>query len=73
MGREVGVGVRGGLSAVREGREGRQGGRRRGLVTPLSKSQVLQLSQDIVEAGVEVVRQADCQGGQVGPGVSSLK
>ena len=67
LGRVVGVGVGRGLPGVREGWEGRQGRRRRGLVTPLRQPQVLQLPQHVVEAGVEVVRQPDRQGGEVGP------
>ena len=67
----VGVGVRGLLS--RQGRQGRQGRRRRSLVAPLSQPEVLQLAEDVVEAGVEVVREPDGQGGQVGARVSRLK
>ena len=67
LGRVVGVCVGRGLPGVREGWQRRQGWRGRGLVTPLSQPQVLQLPQHVVEAGVEVVRQPDRQGGQVGP------
>ena len=67
----VGIGVGGLLSG--QGREGRQGRRRGRLVTPLSQPQVLQLPEDIVEAGVEVVREPHGQRGQVGPGVAGLK
>ena len=69
--RIVGVGMGRLLSG--QGRQGREGGRWRGLVAPLGQPQVLQLPEDVVEAGVEVVREPNRQGGQVGARVSGLK
>lgn len=63
--RIVGVGVGRLLSG--QGRKGWQGRRRRSLVAPLGQPEVLQLAEDVVEAGVEVVRQPHGQGGQVRP------
>ena len=65
VGGVVGVRVRGGVSRVGQGGQRGEGRGWGCLVTPLRQSQVLQLTQHVVEAGVEVVRQSDGQRGEV--------